>query len=296
MYTAGTIITLQAGAYCLAEPIATSSYGQVWRADGPPTVGAAALKLVNRAQMARAGDSQRARWADCARAERALLASLQPWDQRHIVRLLDHGMHEQLPVLALELLGGDLRTVKAPSIARVLDWIGQVNQALARIHQRGWRYLDLKPGNVLLDADGKVKLCDFGTVRALADTASHEFTGTPGWQAPEQAIANARGLHDTDARTDYFALGLLFYHLVTGGARPRYCHARTGGSPILAATEAALFLDRFEQQGGAQAALALVRRLLAPEPAQRPRHALDISRALAAIRDAMPRRPLRSAA
>ncbi|GAB3470712.1 hypothetical protein GCM10027321_41490 [Massilia terrae] len=296
MYTAGTIITLRAGAYRLAEPIATSSYGQVWRAIGPPTIGVAALKLVNRAQMARAGDSLRVRWADCASVERAVLASLQPWDQRHIVRLLDHGEHERLPVLALELLGADLRAAGSVPIARIVDWIGQVNQALAKVHQCGWRYLDLKPGNVLLDADGTVKLCDFGTVRALADTTAHEFTGTPGWQAPEQAVANDRGLHDTDARTDYFALGLLFYHLVSGGARLRYCQAQTADGPILSVSEAALFADRFERQGGGgTAALALLRTLLAPQRAQRPRHALDISRALAQIRDAM-QRTLRSAA
>lgn len=293
MYETGTIITLQAGAWRLREPIATSSYGQVWRADGPPAIGAAALKLVNREQMSHAGDSQRARWADCAGAECEVLTALQPWDQRHIVRLLDHGTHEGLPVLALELLSGDLRTVRAPSMARAVEWIGQASQALARIHQAGWRYLDLKPGNLLLDADDKLKLCDFGTVRELADTAPHEFTGTPGWQAPEQAIANAQGLYDTDARTDYFALGLLFYHLATDGGRLRYSRDARGAT--LTADEARGFSERFDSSAR-PAALELLRSLLAAERARRPRHALDISRALARIRDGMPLHSLRSAA
>ncbi len=284
MYTAETIIALQAGAYRLREPIATSSYGQVWRAEGPAALGTVALKLVNRAQMARAGDSQRARWADCARVEGKLLAALQPWDQRHIVRLLDHGTHEQLPVLALELLDGDLRAVRSPSIPRILEWIGQANQALCRLHQHGWRHLDLKPGNLLLDRDGNLKLCDFGTVRELADTAAHQFTGTPGWQAPEQAIPNAQGLYDTDARTDYFALGLLFFHLVTGA-----------NATSLTSAEARQFCERFDESARPPA-LALLRSLLAPQRAQRPRHALDISRALARIQAALPRHQLRSAA
>lgn len=288
MYEAGTIITLQAGAYRLREPIATSSYGQVWRADGPPAIGAAAIKLVNRAQMAQAGGSQRLRWAECARTEYEVLAALQPWDQYHIVRLLDHGVHEQLPVLALELLEGDLRSVASPSIPRIIDWIGQVNQALAKIHQRGWRYLDLKPGNLLLDGAGRLKLCDFGTVRELADTRPHAFTGTPGWQAPEQAVANAQGMHETDARSDYFALGLLFFHLATGSQLLSCRSAAATGSPVLAPADIQLFLDRFEQQPAAgQAALTLLRALLAPQRVQRPRHALDISRAIARISEAM---------
>jgi serine/threonine-protein kinase len=318
MEQAGTIVTLAAGQYRLRERLAGSAYGVVWRADGPRGIGAAAVKLVNREQMARAGAGQRERWVGCATNEMAFLRQLEPWDQRHIVRLLDSGEHEGLPAMALELLDGDLgRHVGAARAAgrplpfpQVLDWLAQVNQALAKVHQYGWRYLDLKPGNLLLDRRRGIKLTDFGTNRALADLHPHSYAGTANWQAPEQFFPDAGQGHRTDARTDYFALGALFYYLVTGGQPLRFCSAcgqawrehgldaparllaQHGGvlPPVLGADEEALFARRVGGAlpgPGAAAALALLRALLAVRREQRPRHALDISRMIAGVRDAL---------
>ncbi|KQQ89282.1 protein kinase [Massilia sp. Leaf139] len=308
----GEIVTLGAGHYRLCAPLAQSSYGLVWRAERDG-VGAVALKLVNRAQMKRAEPSLRARWSECAVREIAFLAGLAPWDARHIVRLLDHGMHEGLPALALELLGGDLaahmaaRAAGKPvGLAQALAWISQVNAALAKVHQHGWRYLDLKPANLLLDpATGGLKLADFGTNRSLQDARAHSYAGTASWQAPEQffpACPDASLGYVTDARADYFALGALFYYLLTGGATLRYCsacgdafraHGRAGAAqlrehpvPILAEDEAARFLAcAANGEGDAHAALALLRSLLARRPQDRPPHALAISRLIAAAKN-----------
>lgn len=233
MLTAGVIITLELGHYRLREQIAGSAYGVVWRASGPRGTQDVALKLVNQEQMARALPQQRSCWSDSARNEIAFLQSLEPWDERHIVRLLDSGMHDGLPVLALELIDGDLgrhmtdlkRNGATPPLPQVLDWIGQINQALAKVHQYGWRYLDLKPANVLLDRHlNTVKLADFGSNRALGDTGAHGYAGTANWQAPEQFFPTRQGDYATDARSDYFALGALLYFLVTGGTPLRFCH------------------------------------------------------------------------
>jgi serine/threonine protein kinase len=328
MQQAGDIITLAAGAYRLRERLAGSSYGVLWRADGPGVAGAVALKLVNREQMALAEAHQRAHWRDCAANEITFLRSLQPWDGRHIVRLVDSGEHGGLPAMALELLDGDLaRHIAAVRNAgatvaplQVLDWIAQVNQALAKVHQYGWRYLDLKPANLLLDArSGDIKLADFGTNRQLADLHPHSYAGSANWQAPEQFFPGAGARYETDARTDYFSLGALFYYLATGGQPLRYCSAcgaarrehggaaaallleRHGGAlpQVLQADEAALFVRRIgthtgDAQAGRRAgaaALALLRALLCVERAERPPHALGISRALADIAA-----PLRAAA
>jgi serine/threonine-protein kinase len=325
MVEAGDIITLTAGSWRLQAPLGGSSYGQVWRAasvlDGMP----AAVKLVNRTQMDLAPQQQRAAWRAAFDAEIAFLRALQPWDQRHIVRLLDSGEHDGQPALALELLDGDFASHLArrrtrgagPGCAQALAWTAQVNAALAKVHQYGWRYLDLKPANLLVDADGAtLKLADFGTNRALQDNAAHAYAGTAAWQAPEQFFPDAAGYYRTDARSDYFALGALLYSMVAG-VPLRFCaacadayrahgpagaaalRARHGGAlpPTLAPDEAAQFAGR-AAAGGHDAALALLRTLLAPRPEGRPRHALEISRLLARAMAGIDRTsvPLRSAA
>jgi len=321
MDQAGAIITLAGGAYRLRERLAGSAYGVLWRADGPGAGNTVALKLVNRDQMARAEPELRARWTACADNEIAFLRALDPWDGRHIVRLLDSGSHDGLPAMALELLDGDLgkhvaaqrAAGRAIPFVQALGWIAQVNQALAKVHQHGWRYLDLKPGNLLLDADGAcLKLADFGTNRALADPQPHSYAGTANWQAPEQVFPDPGRGYRTDARTDYFALGALLFYLATGGQPLRFCSAcgtacrehgpaaaarllQPGGAmaPVLPPDEAALFVRSINGQAGAAGpaasagALALLRSLLAVRPEDRPRHALEISRMIEQVRRAM---------
>lgn len=310
----GTIIPLELGHYRLIERIGGSAYGAVWRAAGPGfgpfSTRDVALKLVNEAQMAQAQPALRQRWIASAEAEIDFLESLAPWDERHIVRLLDCGRHRGLPVMALELMHCDLgRHMQAlrhagcePPLATVLAWMGQLNQALGKVHQYGWRHLDLKPGNVLVDTRlGLVKLADFGANRRLAAAEEHSYTGTAHWQAPEQFFPAPGGGYLTGAASDYFALGALFYFMATGGVPLHYgsvCGQARRDDPhdaagtVLSRHDGAppptLLPDEmaaFAQACGAAAgpALALLRRLLAPDPATRPRHALDISRTLAAI-------------
>jgi serine/threonine protein kinase len=311
MLEAGAVITLEAGAYRLRAPLAGSAYGVVWCADALPAGRQVALKLINQAQMARAQPEQRERWIASAQKEIAFLRSLAPWDERHIVRLLDSGMHDGLPVMALELLDADvakhvarLRSAgRAIGFGQALCWIAQINEALAKVHQYGWRYLDLKPSNVLLDAGrGGVKLTDFGTNRLLGELAPHSYAGTANWQAPEQFFPDRDSRYHTDARSDYFALGAMFYYLVTGGLPLRFCSdcgqayrehqaagaalllARHGGAipPTLHPDEAALFEQRVEGPGAR--ALDLLRRLLSADRNGRPPHAIAISRMIADVR------------
>lgn len=300
------IITLELGRYRLREPIGASAYGLVWRASGPSGSGDVALKLVNAAQMERALPALRARWSASAAAEIAFLQSLEPWDECHIVRLLDCGTHLGMPVQALELLGGDLgRHVAqhgAPPLAQALAWLRQLNQALAKVHQYGWRYLDLKPANVLVDPWlGRVKLADFGTSRRLADAGPHSYCGTAQWQAPEQFFPTAGGGYDTGRQSDYFALGAVFFHMVTGGAALSYCAecgeayrsrladgavdvmARHGGLPPTLRPEDEQRMAASLPPAALGPAMVLLRALLAADPADRPRNALQISRMLDAI-------------
>jgi eukaryotic-like serine/threonine-protein kinase len=318
MTTADAIIALELGHYRLREQIGGSAYGIIWRASGPQATRDVAIKFINQAQMARAVPAQRERWTTSASNEIAFLQSLAPWDERHIVRLLDSGWHDGLPVLALELMGSDLsqhmlalkgRGESVP-LAQALGWIAQINQALAKVHQYGWRYLDLKPANVLLDQHLRnVKLADFGTNRQLGSLQAHSYAGTANWQAPEQFFPADGGGYATGARSDYFSLGALLYFLVSGGVPLRFCsdcgqayrQHHVAGADLLRRAHggqipAALHADEEQRYAAAipsdkrDAALELLRALLQIDPAKRPRHAIQISRMLNAIQAVRPAR------
>lgn len=318
MTTTDAIIALELGHYRLREQIGGSAYGIIWRATGPGPAGDVAIKLINQEQMARALPAQRDRWVDCANNEIAFLQSLEPWDERHIVRLLDSGWHEGLPVLALELmttdLGQHMAALKSAEdtvpLPMALGWIAQINQALAKVHQYGWRYLDLKPANVLLDRHPHtVKLADFGTNRHLGSLQAHSYAGTANWQAPEQFFPADGGGYATGPRSDYFSLGAMFYFMVTGGLPLRFCadcgqayrEHHTAGADLLrqmhgGAIPGALLPEeeaRFALAIPVEArdpALELLRALLDIDPAKRPRHAIQISRMLNAIQGVKPAR------
>ncbi|GGY89380.1 protein kinase [Pseudoduganella plicata] len=307
MLPSDNVIALERGHYRLRAQIGGSVYGTVWRAAAPAGRPDVALKLVNEAQMALAQPDLRERWIASACNEIAFLRALAPWDSHHIVRLVDSGWHAGLPVLALELLPTDLgrhlarrrAAGLAPDFRQALDWIGQLNQALAKVHQYGWRYLDLKPANILVDtATGTLRLTDFGTNRQLAKGDAHSYAGTAQWQAPEQFFPAAHGAYATGRHSDYFALGALFYFLVTAAPLrwsiacgqafrehqtdgARHLLAAHAGSlpPPLAPDEAARFAAAVPPIARA-AAVTLLETLLAAEPRGRPASALAISRML----------------
>jgi serine/threonine-protein kinase len=83
--------------------------------------------------------------------------------------------------------------------------------------QVGLIHCDIKPGNIMVDADGTVKLTDLGVARCLrghgrGDTSTADITGTPAYMAPEQVT----GAAPLDCRTDMYALGATLYHMATG--------------------------------------------------------------------------------
>jgi serine/threonine protein kinase len=316
MTTAAEIIALELGHYRLREQIGGSAYGIIWRASGPQATRDVAIKVINQEQMARALPAQRERWIASANNEIAFLQSLEPWDERHIVRLLDSGWHQGLPVLALELMPTDLgkhmialksRGESLP-LPLAFNWIAQLNQALAKVHQYGWRYLDLKPANILVDPHlNTIKLADFGTNRALADLQIHSYAGTANWQAPEQFFPTDGGGYATGAHSDYFSLGALLYFLVTGGTPLRFCTEcgqayrahHVAGADLLrgvngGAIPPALHVQEEERYAAAlpahqrDAALELLRTLLHIDPSGRPHHAIQISRMLNAIQGIKP--------
>ncbi len=97
----------------------------------------------------------------------------------------------------------------------VLGWARQVSAVLTYLHDQRPPIIfrDLKPANIMLAADGQIKLIDFGIARAFAPGRAHDtqVLGTPGFAPPEQY-----GKAQTDARADVYALGCTLYQLLTG--------------------------------------------------------------------------------
>jgi len=143
-----------------------------------------------------------------------------------------------LPFIVMEHVKGktlsDLLQQSGLTITRTLEIIEAVAGALGSAHAQGIIHRDVKPSNVIVDEDGRVKVLDFGLAKELqeeglqgantllaARTSSNVVVGTPLYLSPEQATGAA-----VDARSDLFALGALLYECLTG--QPAF----SGGSLI----------------------------------------------------------------
>lgn len=145
----------------------------------------------------------------------------------HAVVVHDFGVTaDGILYLVMERLRGEtlrdaLRAAGRLPSARALDIVAQIALGLAAAHERGLFHRDLKPSNVFLQhqASGPdlVKLLDFGVARAHSDDdvevahGRRRLAGTPPWMSPEQIRREV-----LDGRSDVYALGVVFYQLVTG--------------------------------------------------------------------------------
>ena len=206
------------GGYTLDASIGHGGMGSVWlahRSDGR-FEGKAAVKLLNLALMGRDGARRFQR-------EGSILARL---SHPHIARLLDAGLAPgNQPYLVLEHVDGepidrwcDARRCDVDARLRLLL---DVTDAVAYAHGQLVVHLDLKPSNILVTANGEVKLLDFGIAR-LIDAHGDSDGGarttllgarpfTPDYAAPEQLLGEP-----VSSATDVYALGVLLYVLLSG--------------------------------------------------------------------------------
>jgi len=149
--------------------------------------------------------------------EASMLMSL---DHQHIVRVFDFGIQNGTPYIIMQLAtNGSLRAMypegtKLP-LPIVLRYLQQVADALTYLHGRSLVHHDIKPENILLDANHHVLLADFGLATMIDKTVpqhSEDFAGTVGYTAPERFHRNY--MH-TPA-SDQYSLGIVVYELLTG--------------------------------------------------------------------------------
>ncbi len=140
-------------------------------------------------------------------------------DSAAVVRLHDLGVSDEHAWLVMEYFPlGDLRRrMRAASLAprESLRFAVAMARALEAVHAGGVLHRDLKPGNVMLRADGSIALIDFGLSKdaalALDVTDAGTIFGTPHYMSPEQGHGEA-----LDARSDLYSLGIILFEMLTG--------------------------------------------------------------------------------
>ena len=208
----------------------------------------------------------------------------------NVVALYDRGVHGNVLFLVMEKVDGPaltevIRQEGAMDLARALTIAGEICAALAAAHQAGIVHYDIKPHNVMLTVDGRVKVVDFGIAGFIQATFSLVRTsqlapaGTPEYGAPEQ-FRTERG----DERSDLYALGSVLFAMLTG--RPPF----TGhsGLAIMARKqdEDAPRLDTVRPEVP-PALTTLVAELLDCDPVRRPRSAHEVHERLQQLRAAL---------
>jgi Flp pilus assembly protein TadD/predicted Ser/Thr protein kinase len=138
---------------------------------------------------------------------------------KNVIRIYDLGEAEGMKFITMEYVEGkDLRTLiheqtkLAPEEA--VEIMQQVCRALEAAHSVGIIHRDLKPQNIMRDKSGRILVMDFGLARTLEGdgmTQTGALVGTMDYMSPEQALGK-----ELDQRSDLFALGLIFYELLTG--------------------------------------------------------------------------------
>ncbi len=224
--------------YKLIEEIGKGGMGSVWRAEHTSLRTNVAIKLLD-PKLAKDA-TLRARFLREAQSAAALTSI-------HIVRILDHGVDDELPYIAMEFLAGEslrtrLRRMGALPLPMVAKIFSGVSRGVARAHRAGVVHRDLKPDNIFITRDeeqGEVvkvldfgiaklvdtKLGDSGDVQSIA-TETGTMLGTPYYMSPEQL----RGKKQIDGRSDLWALGVIAFECVTG---KRPFHAEAMGELVL---------------------------------------------------------------
>jgi hypothetical protein len=137
---------------------------------------------------------------------------------RNIVTVYSFGVHEEVPYICMELLGGatlaqSLSRGDRVGVAGALNIIVQLCEGLQYAHDQGVVHRDVKPANIWLLDNGGVKLLDFGVAKSAESTMtrSGDMVGSAAYMAPEQIAGEP-----VDGRADVFAAGAVLYQLLAG--------------------------------------------------------------------------------
>jgi serine/threonine protein kinase/tetratricopeptide (TPR) repeat protein len=194
--------------YKIIEKLGEGGMGEVYLAEDTELKRKVALKFLP-AQVASEPDAL-ARFKREAQAAAAL-------NHPNIITVYEVGRHEDQTFIAMAYIDGDQLSdalIDGISVERAVDVAIQVGEGLDKAHQAGIVHRDVKPDNLIIDKDGRVKILDFGIAlfEDVGTSVSESSTvGTIHYMSPEQAREE-----ETDARSDIFSLGAILYEILAG--------------------------------------------------------------------------------
>ncbi len=198
---------MQVGRYQIHETLGVGAHSRVVRGHDPLIDRSVAIKLFS-PELAR-GEA-RHRFLREARVVGKL-------SHPAVITVHDIGIEEstQTPYLVMEMVEGQSleKIISKGSIAfpTACEWAGHVATALAVAHRRAVIHGDIKPANILITNENRVKLTDFGMARLASHQTDSAVRGTPAYWCPEQILGRAQ-----DARSDIFSLGVVLQEMLTG--------------------------------------------------------------------------------
>lgn len=208
--------SLLTGRYIVEQFLGQGGMGAVYRGQQLPLRRPVAIKILRKRSL---DVDDEFGFEERFRREAFAMAAL---THPNIVQVYDCGdAGEEFLFISMELVeGGDLSDaikIGAVTPQRALELIGPICDGLQAAHDRGLVHRDIKPANIFLTSDGKPKVADFGLAKKF-DAKNTMMTktglgmGTPDYAAPEQY----EGIPDIDHRADIYALGVMFYQMLTG--------------------------------------------------------------------------------
>jgi hypothetical protein len=260
------------GRYQLSSRVAIGGMGEVWQATDLVIGRTVAIKILKDEYLGDPGFLERFR----AEARHAALVN-----HEGIANVFDYGEEDGSAYLVMELVPGEaLSTVlereRVLPTEKVLDIVAQTASALQAAHAAGLVHRDIKPGNLLITPEGRVKITDFGIAR-IADqvplTATGQVMGTVQYLSPEQASG-----HSASPTTDIYSLGIVAYE------------ALAGRRPFTGESQVAIAMAQINEQPPelpvtiAEPVRNLVYSSIAKKPADRPQTAAHLARAAQALR------------